>query len=256
MSLRRQTSEQSRCLHPAMTFAGSNQSQTRLTCTVCRQALMLVYHSLPESRIIEALARRRRYLPGDPGPVTHTDLETSRPEAHRGRTRLGPRSQSTRSLRPSSSPAATARPDIQHLHYPNVGSHRLPPDPGTASANASFESLPQEVDSDHRSSVASDDAYHLGFSRREEELVLAWREGACAHLDLGRSALEQNDPFTGDLRPLSTPGTSSSQIQDVGPHMCIQCNLQPSWNGEREEYCTTTCRDADTAIQLWSSSGQ
>ena len=142
------------------------------------------------------------------------------------------------------------------MHFPNVGSHRLPPDPGTASANASFESLPQEVDSDHRSSVASDDAYHLGFSRREEELVLGWREGACAHLDLGRSALEQNDPFTGDLRPLSTPGTSSSQIQDVGPHMCIQCNLQPSWNGEREEYCTTTCRDADTAIQLWSSSGQ
>ena len=141
------------------------------------------------------------------------------------------------------------------LHFPDVGSHRLPPDLGTAGANASFESLPQEVDSDRRSSVASDDAYHLGFSRREEELVLGWREGACAHLDLGRSALEQNDPFTGDLRPSTTPGTSSSQIQDVGPHMCIQCNLQPSWNGEREEYCTTTCRDADLAVQLsWNGS--
>ena len=255
MSLHRQASEQSRCRHPAMTFAGSNQTQTRLTCTVCRQALMLVYHSLPESRIIEALARRRRYLSGVPGPVTYTDLETSRLEAHRGRTRLGPRSQSTRSLRPSSSPAAAARTGIQHLHHPNVGSHRLPPDLGSASANASFESLPQEVESDHRSSVASDDANHLGFSRRER-MAITRREGARAHLVLGRSALEQNDPFKMVLgRPSRTPGTSSSQVQDVGPHLCIQCNLQPSWNGEREEYCSTTCRDADTAIQPWSSSG-
>ena len=269
MSLLRLTPEQSRCRHPAMTFTGSNQAQTRLTCTVCRQALMLIYHSLPESRIAEALARRRRSLAGDPsprvftGPVTYSGLETSRLEPHRGRTRLGPRSQSTRSLRPSSSPAATARPDIQHLHYPNVGSHRLPPDLGSASANASFESLPQEVESDHRSSVASDDAYHLGFSRREEELVLAWREGARAHLDLGRSALEQNDLFKEDLWPSRTPGTSSSQPQNVGPqpswngecswNLCIQCNLKPSWNGEREDYCSTACRDADAAYQVWNS---
>ena len=254
MSLHRQASEQSRCRHPAMTFAGSNQSQTRLTCTVCGQALMLVYHSLPESRIIEALARRRRYLTGVPGPVTHTDLETSRLESHRGRTRPGPRSQTTRSLRPSSSPAAETRNHVQHLLYPNVGSHRLPPDPGSASPDASFKSLKPEVEPERRPSVASDDANHLGFSRRER-MAIARREGARAHLDLGRSALEQNDPFKEGPWPARTPGASSSQVKDVGPHLCIRCGLRPSWNGERGEYCSTACRDAETAIQPWSSSG-
>ena len=61
MSLIRQDPNQSGCRHASLTFAGSNQSQTRLTCTTCRQAVFLLYHGLPEDLLEEALARRRAH---------------------------------------------------------------------------------------------------------------------------------------------------------------------------------------------------
>ena len=58
MSTLRVSGDQGRCPHPAVTFGGSNQHQTRVTCMACRQTLMLIYHSLPQRHVEEALRRR------------------------------------------------------------------------------------------------------------------------------------------------------------------------------------------------------
>ena len=110
MSLPRQRPEQAACSHVRLTYAGSNKWQTRLTCTVCSKTLLLIYHSLPEDILQEALAKRGSFNRGVSSASPWAPDVTAARDQVRERRVSGPPGPDVRARSPS--PRTRARDNI------------------------------------------------------------------------------------------------------------------------------------------------
>ena len=146
------------CSHRQLSFQGSNQYATRVTCLDCNQLRLLIHHSTPESVVSEALTRRQRAL-STSTPTTHTagsPANTSRsssvpsanlfqspasspsspPEARPRFVQLPGSPSSGRVLPPPITPAVRTPPAEASAQMENQRAHSVPPMPQATSTPA------------------------------------------------------------------------------------------------------------------------